>query len=275
MPTASTAPHPVSRYVPLLIEGDLGGLLDLFGNAPRVNDPRLGWIEGSEFEPFVAASFDGLAERQARVEHLTTTSTALGAVEECVLSLVRRGETVHLPVAIAAVIASDVLTSIHVYHSMLPLMGAHVVRPPILAPYPGIRLPPVVERYHEMLAAGDARGIVGQFEADGLLREPMGERQMHHGSDELMRFFGALFAIGGISVERCSLTDDGSSCALEYNLTAWGGALLPHQAGIAVYQRAHTGLLAAVRLYDDVARPSPSPGLGPDGASGGFELVEA
>jgi hypothetical protein len=73
--------HPVSRYVPLLIDGDLEGLLDLFGNAPRINDPRLGWIEGPGFEPFVAASFDGLAERHARVEHLTTTSTALGAVE--------------------------------------------------------------------------------------------------------------------------------------------------------------------------------------------------
>jgi hypothetical protein len=139
-------PHPVSRYVPLLIEGDLQGLLDLFGDAPRVNDPRLGWIEGARFEPFVAASHEGLSERQARVEHRTTTFTNRGAVEECVLSLVRRDRTIRLPVAIAAVISSDTLAEVHV--------------------------------------------------------------------------------------------------------------LLPHQAGIAVYERARTGLLAATRIYDDVELPS-------------------
>jgi hypothetical protein len=58
-----------------------------------------------------------------------------------------------------------------------------------------------------------------------------------------------------MSLERCSLTDDGTCSALEYNLTAWGRAGLPHQAGIAAYERAGAGLLAAVRLYDDIARP--------------------
>lgn len=168
----------------------------------------------------MAASFAGLSERQARVEHLTTTSTALGAVEECILSLVRGGQTVRLPVAIAAVIASDVLTSIRIYHSMQPLMGAHAIRAPILPPLPGIRLPKVVERYHEMLAPADAFGILDQFDADGLLREPTGESDVHRGKEALLQFFGGLFASGGISVERCSLTDVG-----------------------------------AVRLYDDVERP--------------------
>jgi hypothetical protein len=248
--------HPVSRYVPLLIDGDLRGLLDLFGNAPRINDPRLGWIEGPEFEAFVAASFDGLAERHARVEHLMTTSTALGAVEECVLTLLRQGRTVRLPVAIAAVIASGVFSSIHVYHSMWPLMGAHAIRAPFLAALPGLGLPDVVGRYHELLAASDVAGILEQFDAAAVLRGP-NELDVHRGRSELLRFFSGLFARGGISVERCSLTDDGVSCALEYNLTAWGSAWLPRQAGIAVYERASTGLLAAVRLYDDVERRGP------------------
>jgi hypothetical protein len=248
--------HPVSRYVPLLIEGDLEGLLELFGDAPRVNDPRLGWIEGATFEAFVAASRDGLAERQARVVHLATTSTSLGAVEECVLSLVRGGRTVELPVAIVAAIAAEVLTSIHIYHSLWPLVGAHAVRPPILPGLAGIALPAVVERYHAMLAAGDVSGILAQFDADGELLEPTGAADAHRGRDQLQRFFGGLFARGGLSIERCSLTDDGASCALEYNLTAWGSVRLPHQAGLAVYDRARgTGLLAAVRLYDDVERP--------------------
>ena len=250
--------HPVSRYVPLLIEGDLEGLLDRFGNAPRINDPRLGWIEEAKVELFVATSSEGLAEPHAQVEHLTTTSTPLGAVEECILSLVRRGRAVRLPVAIAAVIASDVLTSLHVYHSSWPLTGVHTIRSQILPAQPEIRLPHVVERYHEMLAAGDVRGMLEQFDGDGVVREPASERQLHRGKSELRRFFGRLLAGGGISVERCSLTDDGSSCALEYNLTAWGDTFLPHQAGIAVYERAGTGFLAAGRLYD-VERPPASP----------------
>lgn len=248
--------HPVARYVPLLIDGDLDGLLELFGNVPRVNDPRLGWVEGPTFELFVAASYEGLSVRQARVEHLATTSTALGAVEECVLSLVREGRTVRLPVAVAAVIASDVLTSLHIYHSMQPLMGAHAVRGPILPALPAIRLPPVVERYHERLGVGDVAGTLKQFDGAGVVREPAGEAYEHRGAADLLRFYGRLLASGGISVERCSATDDGTSCALEYNLTAWGGILVPHQAGIAVYQRARTGLLAAVRLYDDFERPT-------------------
>jgi hypothetical protein len=248
--------HPVSRYVPLLIDGDVEGLFDLFGNTPRINDPRLGWIEGAAFEPFVAASFDGLAERQASVEHLTTTSTPRGAVEECIVSLVRRGETVRLPVALAAVIASDVLTSIHVYHSMWPLMGAHAIRAPILPALSDLRLPAVVERYHTMLAAGNASGILEQFDVGGVVREADGEEEVHRGRRELQQFFGELFTLGGISLDRCSSTDDGTSCALEYNLTAWGRVLLPHQAGIAVYERSGAGVLAAVRLYDDIARPA-------------------
>jgi hypothetical protein len=246
--------HPVSRYIPLLIDGDLEGLLDLFGNVPRINDPRLGWVEGEAFELFVATSAEGLGEREAHVEHLTTTSTPLGAVEECIVSLRRRGETVRLPVAIAAVIASDTLTSIQIYHSMWPLMGAHGVRPPILPAHMEIVLPDVVGRYHETLAAGDVSGTLAQFEGEGRLHEPNGATRVHRGTIELRRFFGGLLERGGMSVERCSLTDDGSSCALEYNLTEWGDSFLPHQAGIAVYERARSGLLAAVRLYDDFER---------------------
>ena len=249
-------PHPVSRYVPLLIEGDLRGLFELFGDAPRVNDPRLGWIEGARFEPFVAASHEGLSARHARVEHLTTTYTDLGAVEECVLSLVRRDRTVRLPVAIAAVISSETLTAVHVYHSMWPLMGAHAVRSPILPELAGLVLPDVVGRYEDGLTRGDVSSLVEQFDTDGTLRDPDGEDHVHRGMTELRRFFGKLLASGGIFRERCSLTDDGSRCAFEYNVTAWDGVLLPHQAGIAVYERARTGLLASTRIYDDVEPPS-------------------
>jgi hypothetical protein len=248
--------HPVSRYVPLLIAGDLQGLLDLFGDVPRVNDPRLGWVEGEFFAPFVRASHEGLFERQARVEHRATTTTAGGAVEECSLRLVRQGIEVRLTVAIAAPGSNGILSSVHVYHSMWPLMGAHRPRAPILPVIPGLRLPDVIARYHDHLARGDASGVVAQFDPDGALREPLGDESVHRGSKALRGFFDQRLSQGGISAEACAVTDDGSSCALEYNVTVWGKARLPHQAGITVYERALSGLLSAVRIYDDVEPPA-------------------
>jgi hypothetical protein len=255
---AAPVTHAVSLYVPLLIDGDLQGLLDLFANAPRINDPWQGWIDEAKLELFVATSSEGLIERRASVEHVATTSTPLGAVEECILSLVRRGETVRLPVAIAAASSSAGLTSVHVYHSMRPLTGAHAIRRPILPGLPELRLPRVVERLHERIATADVAGVLELFDARGVLREPESECDVIRGVDELARFFGRLLAQGGISVERCSLTDDGSSCALEYNLIEWDDLDLPHQAGLAVYDRSPAGLLAAVRLYDDIERPPAS-----------------
>jgi hypothetical protein len=252
------SPHPVSRYVPLLIAGDLEGLLELFGSTPRVNDPRLGWVEAPLFETFVAASHRGLSQRQARVDHLAMTDTAQAAVEECVLSLVLRGETVRLPVAIAAVLSGGRLRSVHIYHSLWPLIGAHAVRPPILAAVAGLVLPDVIGRHHAGLRRGDVDGVVRDFEADGYLREPPGEELTHRGRDDLRRYFAGLLSRGGVERERCSLTDNGTSCALEYNLTACGGKRLPSQAGLAVYCRSRRGLLQAARIYDDVEPPRPA-----------------
>jgi hypothetical protein len=254
--------HPVCRYVPLLIAGDLQGLLELFGHVPRVNDPRLGWVEGALFAPFVKASHEGLFERQARVEHRATTTTAGGAVEECSLRLVRHGVEVRLPVAIAAPGSNGTLDSVRVYHSMWPLMGAHRLRPPILPAIPGLPLPDVIGRYHEHLARGDVSGVVRQFEPDGALREPLGDESVHSGTQALRAFFDQQLSRGGIYAEGCSVTDDGKSCAFEYNLTAWGSGRLPHQAGITVYERASSGLLSAVRIYDDIEPPvGPEAGL--------------
>lgn len=250
--------HAVSRYVPLLIAGDLQGLLDLFGDVPRVNDPRLGWVEGGRFERFVAASHEGLIERQAEVEHLSTTRTSAGAVEECLIRLVRRGGALSLPVAISAAGSADVLDSVRIYHSMWPLIGARPVRRPILPEVPELSLPDVIGRYHDNLARGDVAGVLRQFEEDAVVREPRGGAHVHRGTTALRGFFGRWCSEGGVSMERCALNDDGTSCALEYNVTACGGTPLSPQAGLTVYERAGTGLLSEARMYDDLELPAPN-----------------
>ena len=60
---------------------------------------------------------------------------------------------------------------------------------------------------------------------------------------------------GGIALEHCAVTDDGRSCALEYNAVAWGQTELPPEAGMAVYVRGDSGKLATARIYDDVDPP--------------------
>ena len=251
-------PHAVSRYVPLLIAGDLPGLLELFGDVPRVNDPRLGWVEGVRFAEFVAASHQGLTEREARVQHLATTSTGAGAVEECFVRLVRDGGVLKLPVAIAAAGSADVLASVRVYHSMWPLIGLHRIRRPMLAALPGLGLPDVIGRYHDSMAVGDVAGVLRQFAPDAVVREPRGGVHVHQGTSALRGLFGRWFADGGIAMDRCGLNDDGRSCTLEYNVTAWGRAPFMPQAGLTVYERARTGLLSEARMYDDVEPPPPA-----------------
>ncbi len=250
--------HPVARYVPLLIAGDEQGLRDLFTGAPRVNDPFLGWVEDARFAEFVLNSHRGLRERSARVEHVSTTDTETGATEECVLSLVRSGVAVVLPVAVASDTSGGAsLDTIRVYHTMKPLLGCHLVRGPILPTVATLVLPDVVGRYHDCLARGDLAGILEQFAPGGELVESRGATALHRGVDALHAFFTAVFSNGGgLGVEHCAVTDAGASCALEYVVTAWGRSAVPHQSAAAVFERADTGLLSAVRMYDDVQHPS-------------------
>ena len=103
---------------------------------------------------------------------------------------------------------------------------------------------------------GDLSGMPEQFAPAGELREPGGSLQVHRGATELRRFFTVLFSNGGgLGLEHCTIANEGASCALEYIVTSWGRSPVTHQAAAAVYERADTGLLAGVRMYDDIEHP--------------------
>ena len=250
--------HPLARYIPLLIEGDERGLRDLFTGVPRVNDPHLGWVQEARFEEFVEESHQGLRIRKAEVEHVATVASGSVATAECILTMMLAGTTVSIPVAVAGDTADDTrLESVRIYHSMWPLLGFHLVRAPILPVLAALVLPDVIGQYHDCLARGDVSGILRQFAPAGALREAGGAVLVHRGTDALRQFFTALFSNGGgIALQHCAIADDGISCAVESVVTAWGRSPLPHQAAAAVYERADTGLLSEVRIYDDVDRPA-------------------
>jgi SnoaL-like domain len=251
---------PVGRYVAALNQGDEHALQTVWPGEVVVYDPRYGEMRGHKrLRQFVRWSESWLAERQARVETVAYTVGGDRAVVELLAHLVYEGQERAWPVAIVAESSDDRSVVFRSYFSQWALNGQRHPRSAILAPgtaHPG----DVVGRYQAALAAGDAEAAVATFEPDGYYREPMGPSFAYRGARELGAFFATCFgAGGGIGLQHCAVTDDGVRCALEYNCVRWGSHELPPQAGIGVYERGPDGLLAAVRVYDDVEPPAEHP----------------
>jgi hypothetical protein len=280
---AASANDAVAYYEGIMTE-EPDALMHSFAGEPRINDPRVGHVEGRrEFRAFVMGTAEWLRERDAMVETVALTRTSTRTVEEVVLHLLADDSgRVELPVAVVSDRNPDrTLKTIRVYHSMWPLNGEHLVRSPLLPADPGLQVEGVVGDYQRALAEGDLAGIVETFEPDGYIREPSGSRYLHRGADELRTFYAALFGYdrgilqrapdrlrslyenlfsngGGIPLEHCTLTDDGVRCAIEYNVVHWNENEVPPQAGVAVYERGPSGRLAGGRIYDDVEPPDVS-----------------
>jgi hypothetical protein len=227
---------------------------------PVLDDPRVGYVEGTrELRAFATGTAEWLRERDAVVENVALTRTPARTVEEVVLNLLAGdGRRVELPVAVVSDRNPDrTLKVIRVYHSTWPLTGEHRVRPPLLPADPGLHAEGTPGAYQRALAEGDLEGIVASFEPDGYAREPSGAAYLHRGIEALRDLYAHMFANGGgIGLDHCTLTDDGVRCAIEYNGVRWGTTEIPPQAGVAVYERGGSGLLAAARIYDDVEPPS-------------------
>jgi ketosteroid isomerase-like protein len=248
--------HPLTHYLTLLSDGDSAALLDLFSAEPQVDDPQFGRITADTFPDYVTAASAWLQQRRARVETVALTYTSTRAVAEQILHLEQDGKAIPLPIALVGEMDGEKLTAVRLYHSLWPLIGGHRVRPPLLPTDHNLVMPDVIGRYQDALARGDLEVILQTFEDDAIAREPSGGEYKYKGMERLREFYGMLFSqSGGILLQHCTVTDDSIRCAVEYNVTAWGDQPLPPQAGVAVYERGKSGLLAAARIYDDVDPP--------------------
>jgi hypothetical protein len=241
-----------------LLAGDPEKLLVAFPGGVRIDDPRAGRIEGSAaLEAYCEQSQAWLSARNAEGRLIGSTEGTSRVVGEFEVDLTEGNRTFILPIGVV-VEPSDEARSvwIRIYHSQWPLLGHHVVRPPLLERDPSAREGDVVGAYQRALAAGDAAGCVATFEAEGCFREPSGPQYRVCGTADLTEFYTRFFSAGGgIILEHCTVTEDGVRSALEFNAVRWGDVDLPHQAGVAVYERGRTGKIAEARVYDDVEGP--------------------
>jgi limonene-1,2-epoxide hydrolase len=254
---------PVGQYFTALNVGDARVLETAWPGHVVVYDPRVGEVRGRrQLRHFVGASQSWRTEHHARIERTTSLSASGRSVVELLVHL-RSGEgEVAWPVAAVAECHDDQSVVFRTYYSQVAVDGRRHVRPPILRPA-SVEPGDVIARHLAALEAGDTEAVLNTFQPDGYLREPTGPHAGHRGTEALRAFFTRCFgAGGGIGLQRCAVTDDGVSCALEYNCVRWGRHDLPPQAGVAVYERGPGGLLAAVRIYDDIEAPPASAGDG-------------
>ncbi len=245
-------------YFDGVTSGEPEALIRSFAGVPELHHPVRGRVRGARaFERFVAETNAWLTSLNVVASQIERIITPHRGVEEIVLTIDGEDGRFELPVAVAADRDEDGrIIELRVYYGTWPLTGKHSNRPPLLQPDPDVRVPDVIDEYQRALAAGDLEATVATFGPDAYIREPAGGRYVHRGRDELLALYDLFFSGGGgIPLEHCAVTDDGRSCALEYNLVRWGRTELPPAAGLAVYVRGAGGRLASARIYDDADPP--------------------
>jgi ketosteroid isomerase-like protein len=247
---------PVAQYFAALNRGDSRDLETAWPGEVVVYDPRAGEVRGHRaLRRFVRSNQEWLARRRVRIETVAATSSGGRAVVEVLAHFGDDPAGSPWPVAVVAESADDRSVVFRTYCSQWPVDRRRHLRPALL---PAGSAPPadVVSRFQIALGSGDVEGILRTFAADGYLREPIGAHYLHRGAAELRSLFEWWFSAGGgVGLQACAVTDDGTRCVVEYNCIRWGSEPLVPQAGLGVFEQSPDGLLAAVRIYDDVEPP--------------------
>jgi limonene-1,2-epoxide hydrolase len=247
---------PVRQYLAALQDADARDLETTWPGDLVIFDPHAGQVSGHRHvRQFVRRNLSWLSSLHARTEVVAATAAGGRAVVELLARLDHQGRELAWPVAVVAESPDAQSVTFRTYCSQWPLDEKRPLRPAILAPAE-VSLAGAVGAYHAALAAGDTEAVLRTFAPGGYFRGPLGPPDAHRGPAELRPFFARRLSAGGIGLDRCAATDDGARCALEYNCVRWGTTALPPQAGLAVYERDQDGLLAAVRVYDDVEQPA-------------------
>jgi hypothetical protein len=252
--TPSSLRGPISEvYLPALASSQAEQLGRRLGDRATVDDPIFGRTGGM---PALARYLDEVAawltKREGAFEKVAFTIGSDRDVTEGTLTLTFDGRRVSVPVAVVAERRREREIELRLYYSTQPINGTHAVRSPLLPQDDEVAVPPPVAAHLEALAKGNVAGVVASFEAAAALRDSAGATHLK-GDGGLRTYYEKLLgATGGVDVLKGARADDGRTCALEYTVVRVHGKPVAPQAGLAVYERGDSGLLRAVRVYEDV-----------------------
>jgi hypothetical protein len=223
------------------------------GDRATVDDPIFGRATGMPaLARYLEEAAAWLVKHDGAFERLAFTVGSDRDVSEGTLSLTFDGRRVAVPVAIVAERRREREVELRLYYSTKPINGTQAVRSPLLPKDDEVVVPPPVSAHLEALARGNAEAIVAGFEEKGSLRDAQGVTYLRD-SDQLTEHYRKLFADRpGVDMLKGARADDGRTCALEYTVVRVHGKPVAPQAGLAVYERGDSGLLRAVRVYEDI-----------------------
>lgn len=246
-------------YLPALVSAQAEQLVRRLGERATIDDPIFGRTTGM---PALRRYLDEVAawlnKHDGAFDKVAFVTGSDRDVTEGTLSLTFDGRRVKVPVAVVAERRPEREVEMRLYYSTKPIKGTRAVRSPLLPKDDEVAVPVQVAAQLDALARGDVAGVLASFENGAILHDAAGQPHAKEGSGGPLRaFYEKLCASSpgpgaGIEVLKGARADDGRLCALEYTVVRVRGKNVPPQAGLAVYERGETGLLQAVRIYEDI-----------------------
>jgi len=246
-------------YMPALVAGECRQLARRLGDRATVDDPLFGRASGSAAVLVELEKLQGwLAKHGAS---FVKTAFVMGPnrdVTEGTLSATFDGRTTVVPLAVVSERHRERAVDLRIYYATRALRPEPAIRPPLLVTEDETAVPPPLESYLDSLQRGDIAGAVASFEEGAVLRDAAGVIHVkQRGAGPLWAYHakllgGATGASASALIVKNARADDGRTCALEYTVTRIRGRDVPPQAGFAVFERSESGLLKAMRVYDDI-----------------------
>jgi hypothetical protein len=255
-------------YMLALVSAQADQLVRRLGDRATVDDPIFGRTTGM---PALARYLDEVAawlsKHDGAFDKVAFVTGSDRDVTEGTLSLTFEGRRVRVPLAVVAERRPEREVEMRLYYSTKPIKGTRAVRSPLLPKDDEVAVPVQVAAQLDALSRADVDAVLASFEDGARLRDAAGETHVKSTEGGPLRaYYEKLCAVvhagndggkasgrgAGIEVLKGARADDGRICALEYTVVRVRGKNVPPQAGLAVYERGETGLLRAVRIYEDI-----------------------
>jgi hypothetical protein len=250
-------------YLTALVSGQADQLVRRLGDRATVDDPIFGRTTGMPaLARYLGEKSAWLVKHSGAFDQLAFVTGSDRDVTEGILTLTFEGRRVKVPVAVVAQRRPEREVELRLYYSTQPIKGTRATRSPLLPKDDEVAVPVQVAAQLDALSRADIAGVLASFENGAKLRDAGGATYVKEDDGGPLRgFYEKLCAAtsgtpgsrgAGIEVLKGARADDGLICALEYTVVRVRGKNVPPQAGLAVYERGESGLLRAVRVYEDV-----------------------